>query len=182
MARCHFAAVQHTAAYGRICRVAESSRIFRLGSTRLLCTLILDIRHSDFLEVGTKTAIDNNGLFCFFLIISSSLSINIASVSANGVEMSPNAEMAYWSIIDWCVKNWQYFRKHGMPLNSVSNSLSYDIVRFKIEVGLKRNSCAKMYQNKRNTSNATGAITLPARWPYARPRFHCQHARAVRSQ
>jgi len=32
------------------------------------------------------------------------------------------------------VKNWQYFRTHGIPLNYVSNSLSYDIVRFKIEV------------------------------------------------
>jgi len=33
----------------------------------------------------------------------------------------------------------------GIPLNSVSNSFSYDIVRFKIEVGLKRNSRAKTY-------------------------------------
>ena len=61
----------------------------RLSSTRLLCTLILGIRHNDFLEVGTKTAIHNNGLFCFFLIISASLSINIVSVSANGVNLSP---------------------------------------------------------------------------------------------
>ena len=31
-----------------------------------------------------------------------------------------------------------YFRTHGrpIPLNSVSNSLSYDIVRFEIEVGV----------------------------------------------
>jgi len=34
------------------------------------------------------------------------------------------------------VKNRQYFRSHGIALNSVSNSLSYDIVRFKIEVGV----------------------------------------------
>jgi len=46
-------------------------------------------------------------------------------------------------------------------LNSVSNSISYDIVRFKIEVGLKRNSCEKMYDNKGNTPTATVAITLP---------------------
>jgi len=39
-------------------------------------------------------------------------------------------------MIDSCVKNWQYFRMHGILLNSVSNSLSYDIVRFKIEVGV----------------------------------------------
>jgi len=37
-------------------------------------------------------------------------------------------------IIDSCVNNSQYFRMHGIPLNSVSNSLSCDIVRFKIEV------------------------------------------------
>jgi len=35
------------------------------------------------------------------------------------------------------VKNWQYFCMHGIPLNSVSNFLSYDIVRFKIEVGVE---------------------------------------------
>ena len=39
-------------------------------------------------------------------------------------------------MIDSCVTNWQYFRMHGILLNSVSNSLSYDIVRFKIEVGV----------------------------------------------
>jgi len=38
------------------------------------------------------------------------------------------------SIINSCVKNWQYFRLHGIPLNSASNSLS--LVRFKIEVGV----------------------------------------------
>jgi len=34
------------------------------------------------------------------------------------------------------VKSWQYFRTHGIPLNSMSNALSYDVVRFKIEVGV----------------------------------------------
>jgi len=33
-------------------------------------------------------------------------------------------------------KNRQYFRSHGILLNSASNSLSYDIVRFKIEMGV----------------------------------------------
>jgi len=44
--------------------------------------------------------------------------------------------LTYWSIIDSCVKNRQYLRTYGIPLNSASNSLSYDIVRFKIEVGV----------------------------------------------
>jgi len=39
-------------------------------------------------------------------------------------------------MIDPCVKNWQYFCMHGIPLNSVSNSLSYDVVRFKVKVGV----------------------------------------------
>ena len=77
---------RHMDAYAKSPSRAKSFDSARLGSTRLLCTLILDIRHSDFLEVGKKTAIHNNGLFCFFLIISSLLSINIVSVSANGVE------------------------------------------------------------------------------------------------
>jgi len=47
-----------------------------------------------------------------------------------------NGEMAYSSMIDSCVKSWQYFRTHNISLNSVSNWLSYDIVRFKIEVGI----------------------------------------------
>jgi len=38
------------------------------------------------------------------------------------------------NVFDSCVKSWQYFRMHGISLNSVSNWLSYDIVRFKIEV------------------------------------------------
>jgi len=39
-------------------------------------------------------------------------------------------------MIDSCVKNRQYFHTHCIPLNSASNSLSYDIVRFKIKVGV----------------------------------------------
>jgi len=42
--------------------------------------------------------------------------------------------MTLRNAFDSCVKSWQHFRTHGIPLNSVSNSLFYDIVRFKIEV------------------------------------------------
>ena len=47
-------------------------------------------------------------------------------------------------MIDSCVKTWQYFPTQITSLNSVSNWLSYDIVRFKIEVGVKEKF---MYQN-----------------------------------
>ena len=46
---------------------------------------------------------------------------------------------------DSCVKSWQYFRTHCMPLNSVSYSLSYDMVRLKIEVGVEEKSMCKTY-------------------------------------
>jgi len=42
------------------------------------------------------------------------------------------------------VKSWQYFRTHGISLKSVSNWLSYDVIRFKIEVGIDA-KC--MYKN-----------------------------------
>ena len=32
---------------------------------------------------------------------------------------------------------------HGIPLNSVSNSLSYDILRFKIEIGVEEKFMCK---------------------------------------
>jgi len=51
------------------------------------------------------------------------------------------AEMAYWSMIDSCVKSWQYFPTQ--ILNYVSNSLSYDVVRFKIEVGVEEKFVCK---------------------------------------
>jgi len=41
------------------------------------------------------------------------------------------------------VKIWRYFRTHGIPLNSVSISLSYDVVRFKIEVGVEEKFTCK---------------------------------------
>jgi len=56
------------------------------------------------------------------------------------------------------VKNWQYFPTQNVSLNSAKEWLSYDIVRFKIELGLKRNSSAK-----RNKTDAT--------WQYARARI-----------
>jgi len=40
------------------------------------------------------------------------------------------------NVFDLCVKSWQYFHTYGISLNSVSNWLSYDTVRFKIEVGV----------------------------------------------
>jgi len=36
-----------------------------------------------------------------------------------------NAEMAYWSIIDSCVKSWQYFPMQNVSLNSASRAESY---------------------------------------------------------
>ena len=52
-----------------------------------------------------------------------------------------NGEMAYWSMIDSCVKCWQYFPTQITSWNSVSmsNWPFYDIglVRFKIEVGVE---------------------------------------------
>jgi len=44
---------------------------------------------------------------------------------------------------DSCVKSWQYFRTHRIPLNSASNSLSYDVVRFKIELGVEEKFTCK---------------------------------------
>jgi len=40
------------------------------------------------------------------------------------------------NVFDSCVISCQYFRMHDISLNSVSNWLSYDIVRFKIKVGV----------------------------------------------
>jgi len=55
-----------------------------------------------------------------------------------------NGERTYWSMIDLCVESWQYFPTQITSLNSVSNWLSYDIVRFKIEVGVEEKF---MYKN-----------------------------------
>ena len=47
-------------------------------------------------------------------------------------------------MIDSCVKSSKYFPMQITSLNSVSNWLSYDIVRFKIEVGIEEKF---MYKN-----------------------------------
>jgi len=60
-------------------------------------------------------------------------------VSGNFWHFQPivfNREMRYWSLINSCVKSWQYFPTQISSLNSVSNWLSYDIVRLKVEVGI----------------------------------------------
>jgi len=57
------------------------------------------------------------------------------------------------------VKNRQYFRSHGIPLNSASNSLSYDIVRFKIEVGVDAKFICK---NVTGNTQAPSQIGPPA--------------------
>ena len=46
------------------------------------------------------------------------------------------AVMAYLSIIDSCVKSWQYFPTQNVSFNS-KEWLSYDIVRLKIELGVE---------------------------------------------
>jgi len=57
------------------------------------------------------------------------------------------------------VKNRQYFRSHGIPLNSASNSLSYDIVRFKIKVGVDAKFICK---NVTRNTQAPSQIGPPA--------------------
>jgi len=54
-----------------------------------------------------------------------------------------NREMRYWLLIESCVKSWQYFPTQITSLNSVSNWLSYDIVKFGIEVGVDA-KCRRM--------------------------------------
>ena len=60
-----------------------------------------------------------------------------AKFSSSTLQWRHTDTLTYGSIIDSCVKNRQYFRTHGIPLNSVSHSLSYDVVTFKIEVGVE---------------------------------------------
>ena len=57
------------------------------------------------------------------------------------------------------MKNRQYFRSHGIPLNSASNSLSYDIVRLKIEVGVDAKFICK---NVTQNTQAPSQIGPPA--------------------
>jgi len=60
--------------------------------------------------------------------------------------------MAYWSIIDSCVKNWQYFPTQNAAWNSMNAWLSYDIVRFKIELGVKQKFICKNVTLRHATS------------------------------
>jgi len=49
-------------------------------------------------------------------------------------------EWAEWHIVfDSCVKSWEYFRADNMSLKTTFYWLSDDLVRFRIEVGLRRN-------------------------------------------
>ena len=51
---------------------------------------------------------------------------------------------------------------HGIPLNSVSNSLSYDVVRFKIEVGVDAKfTCKYISKQMRHAHYATGDARRP---------------------
>jgi len=60
------------------------------------------------------------------------------------------------------VKSWQYFRTHGIPLNSASNSLSCDIVRFKIEVGVDAKFiCKNVPLNDHDGHFDNGAMRQP---------------------
>jgi len=54
-----------------------------------------------------------------------------------------NAEMAYRSIIDSCVKSWQYFPTQNVAWNSMKEWLSYDIVRLKIELAVEQKFICK---------------------------------------
>jgi len=71
-----------------------------------------------------------------------------------------------------CVKSWQYFRTHGIPLNSMSNSLSYDVVRFKIEVGIEEKFICKNVSKQTQHAN----FDMDATW---RPCFSIDLDRAV---
>jgi len=51
---------------------------------------------------------------------------------------------------------------HGIPLNSVSNSLCYDVVRFKIEVGVDANfRCKNVSKQMQHAQYATGDARRP---------------------
>jgi len=76
------------------------------------------------------------------------------------------------------------FPKQNVSLNSVNDWLSYDIIRFKIEVGVEEKFMYKnvtkhtQHVHRQNSNNAA----LRGDHIVARPISHCQHARAVRSQ
>ena len=65
-------------------------------------------------------------------------------------------------MIDACVKSWQYFPTQITSLNSVSNSLSYDIVRFKIEVVVEEKFMCKNVTKQTQHGDRAVAAQL---WP-----------------
>jgi len=60
------------------------------------------------------------------------------AISASAHALVTLGVMTQRNTFDSCVKSWQYFRTHCIPLNSVSYSHSYDMVRLKIEVGVEQ--------------------------------------------
>ena len=64
-------------------------------------------------------------------------------------------------------ENWQYFCTHSIPLNSVSNSLSYDIVRFKIKVWVEEKFMCKNVTKQTQQSMRQQRQRCAAWRPYA---------------
>jgi len=55
-------------------------------------------------------------------------------------------------------ENWQYFRTHGIPLN-----FSYDIVRFKIEVGVEEKFMCKNVAKQMQHAHCGISVNAPLR-------------------
>jgi len=66
---------------------------------------------------------------------------------------------------DLCVKSWKYFRTDSISLNSVYHSLSDDIVRFKIEVGLEEKCTKTLTVNTRKMVIARLQRLTLLSWP-----------------
>jgi len=78
--------------------------------------------------------------------------------SSKGKGQFGNAEMAYWSIIDSCVKSWKYFPTQNVSLNSAKEWLSYCIVRYKIKLGVEEKFKCK------NATKQTQHSDTPVQW------------------
>jgi len=102
--------------------------------------------------------------------------------SASGHALVSIGVMTLRNTFDSCVKSWQYFRTHGILLNSVLYSLSSYIVRFKIQVGVDAKFTCKYVSKQTQHAHCDLTMRCAAAIFYHRPRFRCQHARAVRSQ
>jgi len=79
-----------------------------------------------------STCLKGKGLFlaCFLAFFSICVCIRL------------NGRNDVRNVFDSCVKSWQYFHTDIIPLNSVNDWLSDDIVRFKIEVEIDQ-KCTK---------------------------------------